>query len=372
MARFMSRLFIAFVAAIALAIGIAACGDDNADLDPAVVLAETIGNDEHVSSGTFDFTLGGSVEGTQSATGDISLSGAFQSDSEDPAAVPQLQLDGSATGDAAGTSVDVEGGLVVTDGDAYITYQDETYELGASLYNAFTAMAAQAMAAQGGFGATDTATLAPSEGATGAEDATAEQCPTLMEQAGGNTDACDEIDAVSWFELTNEGTEEIEGADTIHIHGTVDVPTMIDNINAAITAAELPDVKEIPEETATQIEDAVSELSFDVFSGAEDRLLRGFDLNFVVDASGLEHAEDSGVTSADFEISTRLGDVNAAQTIEAPADAQPIDDLLEQFGLSSAAIQSALSAYGTGGSLLDPATLREATPQDLESLTEKP
>ena len=348
MARFVSRLFIAFVAAIALAAGLAACGDDNADLDPATVLVETLGNDEHVSSGTFDFTLGGSVEGTQSATGDVSLSGAFQSDPDDPAAIPQLQLDGSASGDAAGTSVDFEGGLIVTDGNAYITYQDETYELGASLYNAFTAMAAQTMAAQGGLGlgATGAEDAAPTEGATGAEGATAGQCPVLMEQAGGNPEACDQIDALSWFDLTNEGTEEIEGADTVHIHGTVDVPTMIDNINATITAAEIPEVEEIPEETATQIEDAVSELSFDVFSGAEDRLLRGFDLNFVVDASAVEGAEDSGVTSAEFDISTRLGDVNSVQTIEAPTDAQPIDDLLEQFGLSSETIQSALSRTG--------------------------
>ena len=233
-------------------------------------------------------------------------------------------------------------------------------------------MATQAMAAQGGFGATDAEGAVPDEGATGAEGATAGQCPVLMEQAGGNPEACDEIDALSWFDLTNEGTEDIEGSDTIHIHGTVDVPTMIDNINATITAAEVPEAEEIPEETATQIEDAVSELSFDVFSGAEDRLLRGFDLNFVVDASAIEGAEDSGVTSADFELSTRLGDVNAAQTIEAPADAQPIDDLLEQFGLSSAAIQSGLSAYGTGAAPRDPAILRDASPAELDALTEKP
>ncbi|HEX6115855.1 MAG TPA: hypothetical protein VFY99_02065, partial [Solirubrobacterales bacterium] len=259
-------------------------------------------------------------------------------------------------------SVDFEGGLVVTEDNAYVTYQDETYEVGASLFNAFSSLASQAMAAQGALGATEVPETTETTGATGEEGATGGQCPILMQQAGGNPEACDQIDALTWFDLTNEGTEEIEGTDTIHIHGTVDVPAMIENLNAAITAAEVPDVEEIPDETATQIEEAVSELSFDLYSGADDRILRGFDLDVAFDASAIEGAEDSGVTGGDVSLSTRYGAINSEQTIEAPADAQPIDDLLEQFGLSSAELQSALSAYGAPG----------GTTPDLESLTESP
>ncbi len=43
----------------------------------------------------------------------------------------------------------------------------------------------------------------------------------------------------------------------------------------------------------------------------------------------------------------RLGGVNEEQTIEAPTDAQPIDDLLSQFGLSEADIEAALEGYST-------------------------
>jgi len=346
------RSLVTFLATIAVAIGLAACGgDDNADLDPADVLVETLGNDEAITSGTFDVTLGGSVEGTQSANGDVSLSGAFQSDPEDPAALPQLEFDGSVNGDAAGETVDAEGGLTVTEDNAYITYQDQSYELGASLFNAFRSTAAGALPAQ----------PAPT-GATGAEGATGGQCPVLIEQAGGKPEACEEIDALSWFDLTNEGTEEIEGADAIHVHGTVDVAAMIDNLNAAIATAEVPDVDEIPEENATQIEEGLTELSFDLYSGADDRVLRGFDLNFTVDASAIEGAQDAGVTGADLDLSTRLGAINETQAIDAPADPQPIDELLEQFGLSTEALQSALSAQGVPG----------AEAPDLESLSENP
>ncbi len=174
MARFVSRLFTALFAAIALAVGLAACGDDgSSDLDPADVLVETLGNDEHVTSGTFDFTLGGSVEGTQSANGEITMSGAFQSDPENPAALPQLELDGSASGDAAGTSVDFDGGLVVTSDNAYVTYQDETYELGASLFNALQLDRRHDGGAHRRSGSSDPV------GATGAEGAAETRQPTM-------------------------------------------------------------------------------------------------------------------------------------------------------------------------------------------------
>lgn len=330
-------------------LGLVACGgEEEADIDPAAVLAETLANDEPITSATFDFTLGGSVEGERAADGEITLSGAFQSDPDDPAALPQLQLDGSASGEVAGSSVDAEGGFVLTTDNVYLNYQDETYELGVSVFNTLSSIASQASPLGSATDPTGAAASAEAEGATGAEGATAGQCPILIEQAGGNPEACETVDALSWFELTNEGTEEIEGAETIHIHAVVDVAAMIENINAAIAAAEVKGTGEIPEKTATEIEGAVGELSFDVYSGAEDRLLRGFDLNLSVDADAIEDAEDSGVTGTDLALSTRLGSVNEPQTIEAPADAKPVDDLLKQFGISSADLQAILSSIAAG------------------------
>jgi hypothetical protein len=338
------KLFLLAILVLVAPVVLAACGDENDDVDPEQVLTETFTNDEMVSSGTLDISASGSVEGDQSGSGEFSLTGAFQGDPEDPAAIPEVDLDasGSVEGESeAGTgsfSVD-DAGFTITAENMYVTYQGTTYELGANISEQFRSLVEQA-AAQAQAGATG------EDDATGAENFD-QQCATLIEQAGGDTAACDELDVFSWFELSNEGTEDVEGTDTIHVHGDVDIPAMVDNINAAIEASGIEGATPISEEDATQADDAVTEGSFDVYSGVDDRLLRGLDLNLGLDPSAIPDAESEGVESIDLEFSFRIGGVNEEQTIEAPADAQPIDDLLGQFGLSESDIESALEGYGT-------------------------
>ncbi len=353
MTRIHKFFLLSLLVLIAPVVLVACGGDDSADVDPATVLRETFSNDEDVSSGTINLTLGGSVEGDEGGSGEATLSGPFQSDPDDPTALPQFDLTASLSGEAMGTSASFEGGLTVTEDNMFIEYQGTTYEVGTELFESFSSVVEQAAAQTAG-------------GTTGAEGATqpsfSEQCSTLLETVGGNAAACDTIDVFSWFELTNEGEEEVEGSPTIHIHGTVDIPAMIENINAAIAAAEIPGATSIPEETASQIESAVSELSFDVYSGTEDRLLRGLDLNVSVDPTSIEgfSTENPGISAISGNFGTRLGAVNEPQTIDAPTDAQPIDDLLGQFGLSAADLETALGGYmtqfGLGG---------VATPPDL-------
>ena len=327
---------------IAPVVLVACGGDDGGDEDPEQVLRDTFSNDEQVSSGTIDITIDGSVDGTQSGSGEASLSGSFQGDEAEPTAFPQFDLTATLSGEAAGTSASFEGGLTATEDNMYIEYQDQTYEVGTELFSTLTDSFEQA--------------AAMTAGATGEEGATDasfdEQCATLLEQVGGNAAACDTLDVFSWFELTNEGETEVEGSPTIHVHGTVDIGAMIDNVNAAIEASEVPDAETITDEEKAQAEEAISELSFDVYSGTEDRLLRGFDLNLTVDASAIPDASTSGVESVSGHLGTRIGAVNEEQTIEAPADAQPLDDLLSQFGLSAEDLESqlgAMSQLGIGG-----------------------
>jgi hypothetical protein len=337
------KLLLLAILVLAAPVVLAACGDENDDVDPQQVLEETFTNDETVSSGTLDVSLSGSVEGEQSGNGELSLTGAFQGDPEDPTAFPQFDLDasGSIEGEAAagtGTfSVD-DAGLTATEDNMYVTYQGTTYELGSDIFEQFRSLVEQA-AAQAQAGATG------EEGAT--TQSLDQQCTTLIEQAGGNPDACDTLDIWSWFELSNEGTEDVEGTDTIHVHGDVDIPAAIENINATIEAAEIEGAETIPEEDASAADDAVTEAGFDVYSGVDDRLLRGLDLNLGIDPTAVPEADTEGVENVTVDLSLRIGGVNEEQTIEAPADAQPIDDLLSQFGLSESDIQSALEGYST-------------------------
>jgi hypothetical protein len=338
------KLFVLALLVCVAPVVLAACGDENDDVDPEQVLEETFTNDETISSGTLSLDLSGSVEGEQAGSGELSLTGALQGDPEDPTAFPQFELDasGSIEGEAAaGTgsfSVD-DAGLTATEDNMYVTYQGTTYELGTEIFEQFRSLVEQAQS-QVQAGTTG------EEGATAAESFD-QQCQTLVEQAGGDTAACDTLDVFSWFELSNEGTEDVEGTDTIHVHGEVDVPAMIENINATIEASGIEGATTISEEDATAAEDAITEATFDVYSGADDRLLRGLDLNLGLDPTAVPEADAEGVESVSIDFSMRLGGVNEEQTIEAPADAQPIDDLLSQFGLSEDDISSALEGYGT-------------------------
>ena len=344
------KLFLLALLIFAAPVALVACGgEDSSDEDPETVLRETFGNNEQVSSGTFSLSVNGAVEGGESpGSGDASLSGSFQSNPDDPSAVPQLDLTGSVNGEVEGISGGGEGGLVITSDNAYITFQGETYEIGTDLFSTLQDTFAQA-AALGGL----------SGGTTGAEGSTTtaaqtfdEQCTTTLEALGGNAAACDTIDVYSWFSLTNEGEEDVEGTATTHIRGEVDVAAAIDNINAAIEASEISGATAIPEEDAATAESAVESLTFDVYSGNEDRLLRGFDLDLTLDPSAIPEASAEGITGINGGLSFRIGGVNEPQTIEAPADAQPLDDLLSQYGLSAADLEAqlgAMSSLGLGG-----------------------
>ena len=66
----------------------------------------------------------------------------------------------------------------------------------------------------------------------------------------------------------------------------------------------------------------------------EDDTFRRLDLGFSAD--GVEALSASGIDGFDFTLSVGISDPNSEQTIEAPADAQPLDELLQQLGTSEA------------------------------------
>ena len=102
-------------------------------------------------------------------------------------------------------------------------------------------------------------------------------------------------------------------------------------LGAAVPQASAPGVPS--EEQVQQIADAISEASFDLYSGVDDRVLRGIDFNLALDPSAIPDASEAGIESVDADFSLRLAGVNEEQEISAPSDAQPIDELLGQFGI---------------------------------------
>ena len=342
--------FRTLIVASALALGIpavvAGCGgDDSSDVDPQTVIDETFANDETVSSGDLSLSVNGSAEGEQGGSFEASLTGPFQGDPENPNTIPQLDWTGALDFSVAGTSMSFEGAVTVTEDNAYIEYGGNAYEVGAETFAQFKELADSAAAQQ----------TESSEGQSFGELFTQGCEAQLQAQGATDTAACD-IDFAGWLgDLSNEGTEDIEGTDAVHISGTVDVEQMITDLAELGTA--VPDAAGAAptEEQLQQVSDAVSEASFDLYSGADDNILRGLDFTVAIDPSAIPDADAAGVESVDVGFEMRLGGVNEEQEISAPSDAQPIEDLLGQFGIDPSSLGGLGGLGGVPGLTPDPA-----------------
>ncbi|HSJ16663.1 MAG TPA: hypothetical protein VK920_01050, partial [Solirubrobacterales bacterium] len=152
------------------------------------------------------------------------------------------------------------------------------------------------------------------------------------------------IDPSGWLtNLENEGDEDVEGTETIHIHGDADVAAILEDVQ---NLSEQAGGEAINPDEVAEVEDAVDEASMDVYSGKDDRILRKLDLNLAI-----TQPEDSGATvdNVDVEFSVTLGDVNEPQTIEAPSDAQPFSGLEQALGLPPGILEGVLSGELGGG-----------------------
>lgn len=290
---------------------IAGCGGGGGDEDPQEVLDETFSNDETINSGVLDLSLSVSAEGEEGGSFDATLSGPFQGAENE---FPQLDLTATVSGEGGGQSIDFEGGLITTADQAFVSYQDTTYEIPQPFYDQLKSLSEQAQQQTG----------------TKSEDSGA-----VLEQLG--------IDPSEWVsEPENEGDEDVEGTETIHIHADANVPRIIENLQSV--SERTGGALELDQLTAA--EDAIDDASIDVYSGKDDRILRRLDLNL-----GITPPEDdaSGVDSVDLGFSLTLGGVNEEQTIEAPSDAQPFSQLESDLGLPPGLLQGALGDELGGG-----------------------
>jgi hypothetical protein len=306
----------AILAAICvLPVALVACGGGGGSEDPQQVLDQTFDNPTQVNSGHLDLSLSGSAEGERSGSVTATIDGAFQTEQDNPAAFPQLDLNGKLNASGEGQSFSFEGGLVATKDNAYVEYQGQAYEVGSDLFSRFTQAyeraTRQAQATQGGQGS------------------------SIFDRFG--------VDPRNWLtNLSNEGDEEVEGADTIHIHGDADVKRIVSDLGKIAERAP-GGAPQISPDQLDQLESAIDEASIDVYSGKDDHVLRKLSLSL-----SLTPPEGAAqVSSVSIDFSLTLSDVNQTQTIEAPSGAKPISDLLKQFGIGGGG--GPLGSLGSAG-----------------------
>ncbi len=153
------------------------------------------------------------------------------------------------------------------------------------------------------------------------------------------------MNPANWLtDLSNEGNEDVEGTDTIHISGR---PTCQAGRGHRAIAERLPQAAEqVTPANLSQLDeltDIVKSADFDIYTGADDDILRKLEGEHR--AGSARHP--GGIRSrSTLDFSVTLSELNEPQEIAAPTGAQPLGDLLQQFNVDP----SQLGAATDGGS----------------------
>ena len=313
------RASLALALALCAALLIAACGGGGNDEDPEEVLSATFNNDAKVESGVFDVSLNVEAEGGDDAGSfDATLGGPFQSqEGQFPAFDVDAEINLSGEQDFSGS-----GGLISTGDAAFVNFQDTDYEVPAQLFDRFATQFTQLQ----------------QQSEQGNQDG------NLLKSLG--------IDPTNWVtDLSNEGTEDVEGTETIHISGTADTPKLVEDIkqiaenvpqaSGQLGAAQL--------EQLDQLSNIITSADFDFFSGEDDDILRKLEAEIELDPPDSEGAPES----VNLDFSVTLSEVNEPQSVSAPSSSQPLGDLLRQFGLGEGALDQ-LGGGAAGGDASGP------------------
>jgi hypothetical protein len=319
-----TRALIALALALALALSlvVAACGGggDEGGEDPQQVLQDTFNNEQSIDSGSFDLSLKVNAEGDQGGSFEGNLSGPFQSQE---AKIPQFDLKADIKLDTSAQDFSGSAGLISTGEGAFVSFQDTDYQVPQELFDQFSTSYEQLQR------------QSRSQG---------DQGNNFLNSLG--------IDPTNWLtDLSNEGTEDVEGTETVHISGQADVPKLVEDIKKI--AENAPNVgQEVTPQQLGQLDHLTSVIKsadFDIYSGESDNLLRRLEANLeLTPPTGTLGTPDS-VT---LQVTLTISDVNEPQTISAPSEAQPLANLLQQLGIDPSQLGGALrGGLRAGGAL---------------------
>jgi hypothetical protein len=310
---------VALSLAVVAALLLPACGGGGDDKeDPQQVLSQTFSNPTPIKSGNFDLDFKIETNGGESpGTVEVKLGGQFQSQAPDQ--FPQFDFDVSLRAESGSQTFSGSGGLTATGGRAFVNIQGKEYAVPQQLYDRFTSIYARLQSQNG------------SNPQTG-----------LLQRLN--------VDLARWLtDLQNEGTEDVEGQQTIHISGKANVPQIVNDLKTIAKDAGRS-VGNIDLNQLDQLNTTIQSGDVDVNTGETDKLLRRLGLSFdLKPPPGTPGAPDS----LEVHFQLNLADVNKPQTIQAPANAQPLTaSVLQQLGINPSALGGALrGGLGAGGGL---------------------
>lgn len=270
---------------VALAFSVVGCnGQDptSSGSDPREIVNETAANMASIESGELDFSLTAASEGELEGSAGFELSGPFRFEE---GVLPTVSWDftriaGEET--VSVTFVSVDGAAFVeVDGQAYEVEPDQIGQLGAS--------------------------------------------------GGAVKGGLESLDIGNWIEspqLSDGGS--VGGAETDLIEGELDVVAAVNGIlEIARQVSGDEDLPEITGEDAEQLERTAAGATIQLYTGAEDRLLRRLFVSLPLEAGGIEGLPEglADLAATEFALDLRISDPNSEISVEAPANALPFEEL---------------------------------------------
>jgi hypothetical protein len=291
-------LLFLLIAMLAVAGLVAGCGggssgdEASSSTDVNQLLKDTFSGKKDVKSGKLDLTV--DVNAGASGTFNAKVSGPFES--QGAGKLPKLDIDASLEG--GGQSF--QAGVTTTGDQGFVSYGGTDYAVDDQTFKKFKA----------GF-----------EQST--KNATSQNSNQSLTSLG--------IDPSKWLtNAKNEGEAKVGDDDTIKITGDVDVPKLLDDVNGALQkirqlggaqASSLPE--QLTEADKKQAQDAIKNLSVEIYTGKDDKILR----RMVV---AMKLAAQS--QTADLKLDFQLLDLNEGQDIKAPENTKPFADLTSKLG----------------------------------------
>ena len=263
-------------------------GDADENSDPLALLEETFnGGGESVSSGVLEVSIDAAARGDRGGSLSGSLSGPFEVRAADE--LPLVDFGLSLQVNGSGQDTDFSGSLTVTPEAAFVGVDGQEYAVDQATFDSFSGLFSQSAPQQ------------PDQG---------EQGGALLQRLG--------IDPSTWLtEVSNEGVTDVGGTETVQISGTPDAAKIVADAETLDPTGNVLGVG-----GTAELADLVRSASMDVYTGVEDKLLRRLDLAIEIEDPG----QSNEVLS--LSLSIAISDLNAAQTIEAPADSRPLEELV--------------------------------------------
>ena len=177
------------------------------------------------------------------------------------------------------------------------------------------------------------------------------------------------VTARDWVvDASEEGDEDVAGAETTHVSGKLDVTKVLDDLNTVVQqAAKLggPVAQQAPpeltDEQKDQIEDVVNDPSFDAYVGKDDDKLHRLSADLEFDVPDETRDQLGGLEGGRVSFSIEFANIGSAEPIEAPEDARPISELTQQLqGLLGGALGAPQAG---GGSTTEPAPQTDSEKQ---------